>query len=363
MKKKVGIITIYDVGNYGNRLQNYAAQKLLTDMGYETKSYHTHIYGFSYRPQYRFKKTIHELTGYRLTKSREEWARQNKNYSFELFTKKYLPTERVDCLDNLGEKADYFVIGSDQVWNPSWYRRNVQDLYLLTFAKPEQKVCLSPSIGLSELPDEWRQFFESNLRTFPALNIREKSGADIIKKLTGQDAQVTIDPTMMLDAKDWLQIAKKPYGVSTRKPFLLTCFLGDRTEKAEKDIADILMQRELKVYHLMDQTQPFVYACGPREFLYMLSKADIVLTDSFHVCIFSFLFNKPFAVYDREQAGCCQMNGRIESLLHMLHIERKYRDRNGIFNWFECDYRDGYNVLGEERKRLKEYLYAAFCRN
>ena len=32
---KAGIITIYDLLNYGNRLQNYAVTKIFEDLGYE----------------------------------------------------------------------------------------------------------------------------------------------------------------------------------------------------------------------------------------------------------------------------------------------------------------------------------------
>ena len=36
--EKVGIITIYDENNYGNRLQNYAVQTILEKMGFEVKT-------------------------------------------------------------------------------------------------------------------------------------------------------------------------------------------------------------------------------------------------------------------------------------------------------------------------------------
>lgn len=354
--KTVGIITIYDLNNYGNRLQNYAVQKILTDKGLAATTYHTNVYPFGARLIKHIKKLIHVLTGYHLSKNPDYWRKFDKKKSFEHFTKQYLPTERVDTLEGLGEKADYFVIGSDQVWNPSWYKNGIQDLYLLTFAKPEQKVCLSPSFGISELPDEWKEVFEKNLRTFPSLNVREQAGADIIKELTGQDAQVTIDPTLMLDAEDWLQIAKKPHGVNTDEPFLLTYFLGNRTKSVEQDISEILKLKNLKVYHLRDTSQPNVFACGPSEFVYLFSNADIILTDSYHACIFSFLFNKPFVVYDREQDGMCKMSARLDSLLSMLKIERKYRTRNLQNSWFECDYSEGREVIKKERKKLQEYL-------
>lgn len=354
--KSVGIITIYDLNNYGNRLQNYAVQKVLTDMGFNTKSYTEHYYIQEFIWKYYVKKLFHEITGYRFTLHKEKWAVLNQKLAFGDFVKQYLPTEKVESLDLLEEKADYFVTGSDQVWNPLWYWNHDKEMYLLTFAKPEQKVCFSPSFGIEEFPEEWKTWFQEHLRTFPSLAVREQAGADIIQQLIGQTAQVMIDPTMMLDSKDWLHIAKKPYGVNTRKPFILTYFLGNRTEKIERDIEELLLQKKRNVYNLRDKSQPNVYACGPREFVYLFSKADIILTDSFHACVFSFLFNKPFMVYDREASGVCKMNSRLDTLLGMLKLERKYRSKNIPNDWMECDYSEGWKILKAEREKANTYL-------
>lgn len=359
--KSAGIITIYDLKNYGNRLQNYAVQKVLTDLGLSVTTYtgNFHTYGFVWK--YRVKKKFNEISGYQFASDRENWAVLNRKLAFQDFTDKYLPTEAVEDLELLGNQADYFVIGSDQVWNPLWYWKQDKEMYLLTFARPEQKICFSPSFGIEELPDIWKQWFREYLPTFPKLSVREQAGADIIRRLTGQTAQVMIDPTMMMDAKDWLRIAKKPYGVNTRKPFILSYFLGSRTEQAEQDIAELLKQKKWNVYHLLDKSQPNVYACGPSEFLYLFSKADIILTDSFHACVFAFLFNKPFVVYDREEHGVCKMNSRLDTLLGMLKLERKYRSKGIPNDWLECDYSEGCQALIEERRKARDFLRTSFA--
>lgn len=361
-KKTVGIITLYGLENYGNRLQNYAVQKTLTDMGLESKTYCKYMYWGCFGKKYRIKKALDELSNYRYAADLNNRVILNRQMLFEDFQKKYLPTEQIEDVKALGKKADYFVVGSDQVWNPTWYRADgvEKELFLLSFAEPEQKVCLSPSFGISELPDEWKTWFKEQLPTFPKLNVREQAGADIIKELTGLDAQVTIDPTLMLDAKDWRKISRKPYGVDTRHPYVLTYFLGDRTSAAEEDIREILNIRKMNVFHLLDKTQPFVYESGPREFIYLFSKADIILTDSFHACVFSFLFNKPFVVYDRVEDGMCQMTSRLDSLLTMLNLERKRRAKNEAIEWFECNYNEGKRRLMEERKILREFLESSF---
>ena len=46
-------------------------------------------------------------------------------------------------------------------------------------------------------------------------------------------------------------------------------------------------------------------------------QADIVITDSFHACVFSILFNKPFVVLGNKKRGM----SRFTSLLKLFGLE------------------------------------------
>ena len=98
------------------------------------------------------------------------------------FVQKYIPTRKIGGeYENLGLDYDYFCIGSDQVWNPEWYDDLKKEIYLLTFSRPEQKVCMAPSFGVEHLVAEWQEWFGKQLKSFPYLAVREKSGAKIIE--------------------------------------------------------------------------------------------------------------------------------------------------------------------------------------
>lgn len=354
---KVGIITLYGNFNYGNRLQNYAVQKIITDLGFQAVTYTCEPIEKKIGRKKYIKWRIHELTNYRLKKNRDRWKiRLGRYYAFQDFTKKYIPTIHINSLDGLTDKADYFVIGSDQVWNPIWYQNLDKDLFLLTFARSEQKICFAPSFGSDHLPTEWETWFRVHLQTFPSLSVREQQGANIIRELTGRTAEVLLDPTLMLDESDWRKIARKPCNIDTRKPYILTYFLGDFPHQAEVDIEKIQSEKKRTVYHLLDKNQPDVYACGPREFLYMILKAEIVLTDSFHACVFSFIFNRPFVVYDRGQKDFPNMNSRLETLLSSLSLQRKYRNSGLENDPLECGYDDGIIRMNQLRIQTKRYL-------
>ena len=66
------------------------------------------------------------------------------------------------------------------------------------------------------------------------------------------------------------------------------------------------------------------YTSGPREFLGLIKNAEFVITDSFHACVFSMIFEKPFVVFERNKIGeKGNMNSRIYDFLEEYHLERQ----------------------------------------
>ena len=112
------------------------------------------------------------------------------------------------------------------------------------------------------------------------------------------------------------------------------------------------------VYELLNAEDAVTRASDPCEFLWLFDHADLVLTDSFHACIFSFLFNKPFLVYDRNWTDG-NMNSRLETLLKKFHLERKYASAGLENDIWEHDYTDGYKQLALERQKATDFLNKA----
>ena len=353
------IVTIYDpVPNLGNRLQNYGVQSVLEKLGQQvtTLSFEKPVL----TRKKKLKALAQKVSHYTLPGNKQYWrCFPSRVHVFEQFNKSYIKTRYIHNMAQI-RPADYYVLGSDQVWNTAWYHKGdmKKDLFLLTFARPEQKVCFSPSFGTDALPEEWSGWFREHLKTFPYLSVREEAGRRIIKNLTGQDAVVLIDPTMMLDDAEWLKIAKKPKKLDCDDPYILTYFLGGRSERVDHDLQRLAEEYHARVYNLMDMSQPEVYVTGPSEFIYLVSRAKMILTDSFHACVFSFLFKKPFLVYPREGSGNNMMS-RMDTLLRKFHLERKYVDGGLPNDPLECNYQEGYEVLTHERQKVLNYLKSA----
>lgn len=349
---KAAVVTICDrIPNYGNRLQNYAVINILKSLDIRATTLLTESQDKAIT--LRVKRCINFCSGYRISERQLDWKKSDK---FLKFNKKYLHTSfKFLKNQNVQDKYDYFVLGSDQVWNPEWYNEFKKNTFLLTFAKPEQKICMAPSFGVEEIPAEWKDFFKEQLQTFPLLSVREKSGAKIIKALTGKNAEVIIDPTLMLDAEQWRKIERKSRGRKQNEKYILKYFLGTQSNRDREHIESIARDNNYKIYELLNKNQPLIYDAGPSEFIDLVDHAELICTDSFHACIFSILFNKPFMVFDRDGDGA-GMGSRISTLLLTFGLERKMPGRVDDANIFEHDYSDVYKILKSKKKKVYDFL-------
>ncbi len=350
-KKSVAIVTIYSEVNYGNRLQNYAVQKCLEKWGYKAESI-VCVKPYSVLTKTKnFVKTALTIVLSGVIKNKRPDYLKNRNFCN--FTKRYIPTRYIETTDktfssDVGSQYDIFVIGSDQVWNPCF--GDFEDLYenmFLMFAPDEKKRCFSPSFGVTEIPDEWRQRFKEGLATFPSINVREESGINIVKEMTGKDAASTIDPTLMLDASEWIKVAKPVKGLPDE--YVLDYFLGE-TPSENSEYMSVQKHGEKRI-KLLDKSNPDIYVSGPSEFIYLISRANVVCTDSFHACVFSILFGKPFMVFKRND-GNNNMLTRIETLLSLFDIELKENlEKKIIISKEKVD-----EVLKKGRSELETYF-------
>lgn len=361
---KVGIVTIYDLLNYGNRLQNYATEYILKQLGHEP---HTLILReFSDKDiiklflrmknvalNWNWKQETNDFV-----KSLDELEKKKYN-RFKAFSdaslniKKYSYWKRFP--QKLNSRYNMFFAGSDQIWNP--YTWQAHSWEFLMFADKKKRNSWAASFGVSELGEK-EETIKVYLNEMNNISVREDDGAKIVEKLTGRKAELLIDPTLMLSTNEWLEISSKPEQVEDCKPFILTYFLGKRGINVDLTIADYIGDSNVNVFHLNDKESKNVYTSGPSEFIWLFSHADLILTDSFHACVFAFLFNKPFVVYDREGTNN-KMNSRINTFLAKFHLERKYAN-SGIQNvMWEHEYAEGYEQLEIERKKVMDFLQEA----
>lgn len=352
--KKIGILTINDNYNLGNRLQNYATQEFLKDFEFKVetiqniKNYYNSNYTF--RVKEKIKNIIKYLSPKKKHKRYINFLRFNKNieWSKYLIDYKHIPKE-------INEKYDYFITGSDQVWNPTFGR--MSDIDFLTFADKNKRISLAASFGINEVPKDLKEYYKKRLIDFRALSVREERAKEIIEELTGRnDSIVILDPTMLIPVEKWNNVIKKPKmmkKIEGRK-YILNYFLGNLSEKRKKEISRIAEENNCKIINLLDKNDDF-YSCGPSEFLYLEKNAFLICTDSFHSTVFAILFNRPFIVFDREDSEV-KMSSRLETLLSKFELKNQWFDKNIRNEQIKPEYNNVLKTLQEERNKAKKFF-------
>ena len=352
--QKIGIITINDFNNYGNRLQCYAVQRYLENMGYAVENIYNE--NTSENAIVNFGKIL--IRGLRNFGKREIVSARKQN--FNEFNKQIKFSD--NCIINgwhdkgLNEKYDFFITGSDQVWNP--YDSGRSEIDFLSFASDEKKISFSASIGADSLPDYATEKYKEYLNNFKSISVREESAKKIIEALTGRkDVELLVDPTMLLTVDDWEEISQKP-NFNYDSKYILSYFLGGSKEYVDI-IRSIAEKNSCKIIDIYDKNSVF-YSCGPQHFLDLEKNAFLVCTDSFHSAVFAFLFNTPFITFNRNNTKI-NMNSRMDTFLSDFGLkDRKYDVGRNLDEYLESDYSSGYKILEQKREEAKKFFARAF---
>lgn len=352
---KIGIVTITNNGcNYGNQLQNYAVKKIYEKMGCDVKTLYN-IDGAEYQVSlsHRIKNYLYIILKHATSFERE---REEK---FRAFGNKYLNYTRPFRYKNirsvLKEKFDYISVGSDQVWNPYFKCNEIHiDYLLLSFVKPEKRIALSASMGVSELPKSLEKRYQEELCKYSGISVRENTAQSYLERILEKKVNLIIDPTLMLSREEWNRVSVKPKRYNNKEKYILTYFLGEKSKFVEKDLR-YFMDLGFRVFNFCDINDKDMFVNGPSEFVYMISHASCVLTDSFHASVFSFIYGIPFYVYDRNDAEE-NMSSRFETLFDLFDLHNHYRKNVNEVDIQECNYEKGYMQLEKEKAKVIEFL-------
>lgn len=360
--KKVSVITMHRIYNYGSVLQTYATQKIMENAGLQCEI-------VDYISPYRAKKPLFleyppSLEGKKLKKFLYYIAKIPsfvlKDITFGGFIKKHLKLSTKQYITNSDllddpPKADIYVTGSDQVWN-SKYNHGVDGSYYLNFVKKDApKIAFVSSFGRNELSKEEQTAVSPMLQQYKSISVREDSAVEILSKM-GIESTCLVDPTLQINKDEWTKLASKKL---VKEKYLLLFLLYNEDNGATEYAIKTAKSKGLKLVKLSWELKKpkgidvlFTHR-KPENFLSLFANAEFVVTNSFHGVAFSINLNRQFAFVPRKE-----FNGRIESLLRLTGLEnRKVLHLNNIdlINQ-KINYDDVNSILGYERERAKKYL-------
>lgn len=331
---RIGILTLPLHTNYGGILQAYALQTVLERMGHDVcliEKRRTPAQLPLWKIPWAYgKRIVKNIIGHPFPIFYEQKINREDpiiKQNTDLFIHKYIKRRIIDDFSEIREH-DYnaIIVGSDQIWRPIYFDNKTGRTYL-DFTKDWKikRIAYAASFGTDKWEYSFRQTRQCKrlIQHFDAVSMREDSGVDLCRKHFGVEAQHVLDPTMLLNKEDYIRLFEKA-NVPKSKGNML-CYILDETQKRTYLVNKIAAAKGLIPFRvnskegninapLQERIQPPV-----EQWLRGFYDAEFVVTDSFHTCAFSILFNKPFLAIGNASRGMSRFN----SLLSMFGLEKQ----------------------------------------
>lgn len=354
--KKIAILTLV-INNFGTKLQSYALCKAIKSFNLvEPEVVRLKgAWGYGNVAASRKKQLIDVLKTYKLRSFKRIYdfvrfnlqyrevikkadmfkgavARQDELYSdFDShipYTKEVYPLEEVRA-GKLVPLYDMFLVGSDQVWNGP--RVGCIDVYMCDFLhKKRSALSYAASFAINEIPENLKDEYVRNIQNMDTLLVREERGVELCKELGRDDAKHVVDPTLLLEGKDYEELVSDPSDMlGGVKDFILVYSLTT-SMKIYEQASKLAARYNCKIVMLKRGAHPPLASTyknaidmievGPAEFLSLVKYAKCVVTGSYHALMFSLLFHTNFYIYlDDANAE----NSRLLSTLKMFGLEKQ----------------------------------------
>lgn len=333
---KIAILTQPLKSNYGGILQAFALQQVLKDLGHDVTT-------IDRQPDARSRArqllsllksfTLQFTTNNKpfcLSKNQHDIIFQNPLNFIRRNISISPPINSTKEMQQHFSERDYdvVVVGSDQTWRPA-YSPNILNFYLdFLNNKKITRIAYASSFGV----DTWEYNKHQTLKCreliskFDAISVRENSGINLCKKYLHAPADIVLDPTLLLSADDYLN----RLNIDTDNKRTNSLFTYTLDNNPDKDNAIAKTSEKLGLTAFTNQPAYNIFRGGsPRldDYIYpkvedwikSIHDAEFVLTDSFHGCAFSIIFNKPFLAIGNQDRGMTRFN----SLLNTFKLEHR----------------------------------------
>lgn len=366
--KKVGILSMQRINNYGSFLQAYGLKSMIESLGYETEFVDYHIEKSLIEKNTsknkfsrNLKKGIETFNAPGSLINKIKYIKYKQN-----FKNKYIKLLGIDSSYNYNPQLDSLVIGSDEVFNCIQSNDNV-GYSLELFGKDNNArnlISYAASFGNTTL-DKLKQYkknveIANYLKKFNSISVRDNNSYEIVKELTSISANINLDPVLMFDYKSKLNFKKDKK--LTEKYMIVYAYNGRITKNESIKIKKFAKERNLKVYSIggiQDCTDKFI-DCEPFEIFNYFYNAEYIITDTFHGSIFSIVTNKNFSTIIRKSVNNSYGNEeKLSDLLCRLGLKNRmsYDIDETIENLNNSiDYTDVNKIIIEERKKTMDYL-------
>lgn len=345
---RIAQLTLNTYENYGNMLQKFA-------LYYTLKKFADFVEVIWHCQTTNFPPAELEFNRLRVDNVRNIAFRCVKENKCKEFSDANIRTRfDVPYIEDIGDEYDFFVVGSDQVWNPRFEFPS----RFLEFAPREKRISYAASIAVADLPDNVREYYRRGISEMAHVSIREQEGCDLVEKITGKRPIQVLDPVFLMTAKEWRKFSRRPTWLNQDR-YLLTYFFSGNPPASVRTLAARL---NLPLINLFDMNNFNHYSTSPDEFLYLIDHAALICTESFHGTAFSTIFKRPFVLCSGSNKQSIKIFSRINSLLTLFNLTERAFSENapiGIVEPFEINYTRRDEILPVECAKAFNFLSEA----
>lgn len=343
--KKIGILSFHAAHNYGSMLQNFALQQVIKSLSPELEPITINLRNRAQDDMYNIFKPFRDYSDkkrYLFKILMYPWKSKIlvKQKLFEKFLEDRVSlTSRIDDSKDIASLSDFdaYVAGSDQIWNVT-----AQDFdwgYFLDFSTKSdniKKIAYAPSMGPSPCRNNisvsrWSKMCEL-IRNFDYISVREKKTGELIKKIGNLEKEPCVcpDPTLLLSKDEWNSLFPDTEPLFQGKYIFLynPYYLKHVYDQARQ--LSILTGLPVVVSNLAPKSIfPSIHfykrlEVGPMEFLNLIKNAEYVIGRSFHLAVFSMIFNKKFIAVDG------MSDSRLGNFLSEISMEKCATNRDNL---------------------------------
>lgn len=310
--KKIGILTFHYPSNmnFGASLQSFAVTEMIKKLNKKVE-----IIDYTKDKLGIKSKLLFNLIGQNFV---------DYNNKFLKVTKKHINFEE---LQSLNKEFDIFVVGSDQVWRAKYTQPNASKYYFDFVDDNKTKVAYAASFGVDfwEGDKELTEKIKPLAQRFDYVSVREESGIKICNNVFGIDAVCVLDPTLMIDKKDYQTILDDWKDENHKKKKYIAHMLLDDTVELRDESNNIGKYLKSEINYIKGKDRKILgktitFYNKVSQWLTYVKDAELVITDSFHCTVFSLIFNKKFVVVANPERG----TARLENLLGIVGLKERF---------------------------------------
>lgn len=359
---KIGIVTLPLGGNFGGILQNYALQQVLVKMGHAPITFNVQTYDWLYYLKALALSIFQGLKTGEVQFPVTPTRLLRKQKKMRQFIRQYI--EITDVIKkysmNEVEKNDIsaIIVGSDQVWRAS-YNKNINDRFL-GFVTDANIRCIAyaASFGTSlwEVNELEKDKCKRNIKNFRAVSVREFEGVEICKKELDIDASFVLDPTLLVEQKDYLNLCMDIQAHDVGKKIF--AYLLDLSNEKVAILQSVASRMGLEL-DIMSSDSKLESTLGPKEWMAKIRDARYIITDSYHGTVFSLIFNKNFCTILNSKRGL----SRFSTLFKTFDLEDRFITSYSELKTFdfssEIDYYSVNKILAKRKNESLSFLKEA----